>query len=144
MPPRERSGCGWRDRLVSREDASLSPAAWIHAVDIDGAKLHYHRWSTELYYILDGTGSVLLDEVEQPVAKGTLVHIPPGVVHGARGRMRILVVGVPDIAEDDNFEALERRILAPSGDRHRQVEHLGCTIGPLVLCTVLTLEPARS
>jgi len=24
-------------------------------------------------------------------------------VHGARGRMRVLVVGVPDIAEDDLF-----------------------------------------
>jgi quercetin dioxygenase-like cupin family protein len=37
------------------------------------------------------------------VAKGSLVHIPPGVVHGARGQMRVLVVGVPDIADDDYF-----------------------------------------
>jgi hypothetical protein len=37
--PRERSACGRRDRLISREDAPLSPAAWAHAVDIDGAKL---------------------------------------------------------------------------------------------------------
>src|SRR5438445_12236033 len=35
---RERSACGWRDRLISREDAALSPAAWAHAVDIDGAR----------------------------------------------------------------------------------------------------------
>src|ERR1044071_27842 len=48
--PRERSACGWRDRLISREDAALSPVAWAHAVDIDGAKLHYHKRSTELYY----------------------------------------------------------------------------------------------
>jgi hypothetical protein len=27
------------------------------------------------------------------------------VIHGARGRMRVLVVGIPDIAEDDYFEA---------------------------------------
>src|SRR6188508_1542715 len=103
--PRERSTCGWRDRLISREDAPLAPAAWAHAVDIDGAKLHYHKRSTELYYVLDGSGSVILDGVEQPVSKGSLVHIPPGVVHGARGRMRVLVVGVPDIADDDYFEA---------------------------------------
>jgi mannose-6-phosphate isomerase-like protein (cupin superfamily) len=104
--PRERSACGWRDRLISQEDAPLSPAAWAHAVDIDGARLHYHKRSTELYYVLDGSGSVLLDGVVQPVSKGSLVHIPPGVVHGARGRMRVLVVGIPDIAEDDYFEAL--------------------------------------
>jgi len=103
--PRERSTCGWGDRLISREDDWLSPAAWAHAVDIDGAKLHYHKRSTELYYVLDGSGAVSLDGVEQPVSKGSLVHIPPGVIHGARGRMRVLVVGIPDIAEDDYFEA---------------------------------------
>lgn len=105
--PRERSACGWRDRLISREDVSLSPAAWAHAVDIEQAKLHYHKRSTELYYVLDGCGSVILDGVEHPVSKGSLVHIPPGVIHGARGRVRVLVVGIPDIAEDDYFEAPE-------------------------------------
>lgn len=55
--------------------------------------------------VLDGSGSVLLDGVDHRVTKGSLVHIPPGVVHGARGRMRVLVVGVPDIADDDYFEA---------------------------------------
>lgn len=101
--PRERSACGWRDRLISHEDQSLSPAAWAHAVDIDGAKAHYHQRSTELYYVLEGEGSVTLDGIEHPVTKGSLVHIPPGVVHGATGRMRVLVVGIPDIAEDDYF-----------------------------------------
>jgi mannose-6-phosphate isomerase-like protein (cupin superfamily) len=105
--PRERSTCGWRDRLISREDAPLSPAAWAHAVNIDGAKLHYHKRSTELYYVLSGSGTVLLDGMEQAVSAGSLVHIPPGVIHGARGQMRVLVVGIPDIAEDDYFEAEE-------------------------------------
>ena len=101
--PRERSTCGWRDRLISREDESLHPAAWAHAVDIDGAKPHYHKRSTELYYVLDGGGTVSLDGTEHEVKKGSLVHIPPGVVHGAKGRMRVLVVGIPDIADDDYF-----------------------------------------
>lgn len=103
--PRERSACGFRDRLISREDAELGPVAWAHAVDIDGAKPHYHKRSTELYYVVDGEGSVILDGVEESVRKGSLVHIPPGVVHAARGRMRVLVIGVPDIADDDYFPA---------------------------------------
>jgi quercetin dioxygenase-like cupin family protein len=49
----------------------------------------------------------VLDGQEHPVKPGSLVHIPPGVVHSARGRMRVLVVGVPDIAEDDYFPATE-------------------------------------
>lgn len=105
--PRERSTCGWRDRLISREDAPFGPAAWAHAVDIDGARLHYHKRSTELYYVLDGSGTVSLDGVAHEVTCGSLVHIPPGVVHGAQGRMRVLVVGIPDIAEDDYYDAGE-------------------------------------
>ena len=99
--PRERSTCGWRDRLISREDVDV--AAWVHAVDIDGAREHYHKRATELYYVLEGEGVVVLDGEEHSVRKGSLVHIPPGVVHGARGRMRVLVTGIPDIGDDDIF-----------------------------------------
>jgi mannose-6-phosphate isomerase-like protein (cupin superfamily) len=99
--PRERSTCGFRDRLISREDAGV--AAWVHAVDIDGAKEHYHKRAVELYYVLDGSGTVVLDGVEHAVRKGSLLHIPPGVVHGARGRMRILVIGIPDVRDDDLY-----------------------------------------
>lgn len=102
--PRERSECGWRDRLISREDAALEPIAWAHAVDIDGAKPHFHKVATELYYVLEGRGAVMLDGVEHEVWKGSLVHIPPGVVHSAVGKMRVLVVGIPDIGEADYFE----------------------------------------
>jgi quercetin dioxygenase-like cupin family protein len=101
--PRERSTCGWRDRLISREDEGTGVAAWAHAVDIDGARLHYHKRGTELYYLLEGEGVVVLDGVDHAVKKGSLVHIPPGVVHGAKGQMRVLVVGIPDIADDDLF-----------------------------------------
>ena len=78
-------------------------AAWAHAVDIDGAKPHYHKIATELYYVLDGEGSVMLDGEEREVRKGSMVHIPPGVVHGAVGKMRVLVVGIPDIDDSDVY-----------------------------------------
>ncbi len=99
----ERSTCGWRHLLISRQDAARDVAAWVHAVDIDGAKPHFHKRGTELYYVLEGDGCVRLDGIEHPVRKGSLVHIPPGVVHGATGRMKVLVVGIPDIGEDDLF-----------------------------------------
>lgn len=100
--PRERSTCGWRDRLLSREDEG-NVVAWAHAVDIDGAREHFHKIATEIYYVLEGEGSVMLDGIEHPVRKGSLVQIPPGVVHGARGKMRVLVLGVPHMREDDLY-----------------------------------------
>ena len=98
---RERSACGHRYRLLSRGDEDV--AAWVHAVDIDGAKPHYHKIATELYYVLEGEGSVMLDGEERAVRKGSMVHIPPGVVHGAVGKMRVLVVGIPDIDDLDVY-----------------------------------------
>ena len=98
---KERSACGHRYRLISKDDEDV--AAWAHAVDIDGAKPHYHKRATELYYVLEGSGKVVLDDEEREVRPGTMVHIPPGVVHGAIGQMRVLVVGIPDIDDSDVY-----------------------------------------
>ena len=89
--------------MISVQDSDDGVAAWAHVVDIDGAKEHYHKVATELYYVLEGSGHVRLDGVEHEVRKGSVVHIPPGVVHGAVGRMRVLVVGIPDMSEGDLF-----------------------------------------
>lgn len=99
--PSEPSTCGRRYRLISRQDAGV--AAWAHVVDIDGGREHFHRRATELYYVLDGQGTIRLDGHEHAIGPGSIVHIPPGVVHGASGRMRVLVIGIPNIAEDDLF-----------------------------------------
>lgn len=98
---RERSTCGWRHKLITEGDEDI--AAWAHAVDLDGTKPHYHKRSTELYYVIEGEGSIFLDGEQHPLHKGSIVHIPPGVIHRAKGRMRVLVVGIPDIAEDDLY-----------------------------------------
>src|SRR3954447_10582862 len=52
----------------------------------DGADLHVHRRHTDLFYVLDGELTIRLgprgEEVTMPT--GTLVRVPPGVVHGFR------------------------------------------------------------
>lgn len=101
--PCERSACGHRYRLISREDAGAGVAAWAHVVDINDSTMHFHKEGTELYYVLEGEGTIRLDGVDHPLRRGTMVHIPPGVTHSATGRMRVLVVGIPDIREEDYF-----------------------------------------
>lgn len=97
----ERSTCGWRYRLISKGDENA--VAWAHTVDIDGAKEHYHKVATELYYVLEGEGEIIINGQSYPIRKGSIVHIPPGVVHGAKGKMRVLVIGIPDISDTDLF-----------------------------------------
>jgi mannose-6-phosphate isomerase-like protein (cupin superfamily) len=101
--PSEASTCGRRYRLISVQDARDGVAAWTHVVDIDGSREHYHKRGTELYYVLEGEGAIRLDGQEYAIRKGSVVHIPPGVVHGAVGKMRVLVVGIPDIDDSDLF-----------------------------------------
>ena len=52
----------------------------------DGADLHVHRHHTDLFYVLAGEMTVRLGPVgeERAVAAGTLVRVPPLVVHGFR------------------------------------------------------------
>ena len=90
---KEPSACGHRYRLLSK----------AHAVEIDGAEHNYHKKTTELYYVLEGQGTVILDGKEEQVQKGTIIQIPPGVIHGAVGKMKVLVVGIPDIDDSDIY-----------------------------------------
>ena len=51
----------------------------------DGAGLHIHREHTDLFYVLEGELTVkLADDEEVAAGAGTLVTIPPLVVHGFR------------------------------------------------------------
>ncbi len=46
---------------------------------------------------------MVLDGEEVEVRPGSMIHIPSGVVHGAIGKMRVLVVGIPDIDDADVY-----------------------------------------
>ena len=50
----------------------------------DGADRHVHRRHSDIFYVLDGELTLLLETGERTAAAGTLVTIPPLVVHGFR------------------------------------------------------------
>jgi mannose-6-phosphate isomerase-like protein (cupin superfamily) len=52
----------------------------------EGADLHVHRHHTDLFYVLEGELTIRLGPEDAPVAMptGTLVRVPPLVVHGFR------------------------------------------------------------
>jgi mannose-6-phosphate isomerase-like protein (cupin superfamily) len=84
--------CGQIRPLVEEADAA---AAEIHHVEIQDAKLHYHERTDEFYYIIDGTGRMVLDDEEIELHPGVVVYVPRGVRHKAVGRLTVLTVCIP-------------------------------------------------
>ncbi len=74
-------------RVEILSDHEAVHATWTrYGPHRDGADLHVHRRHTDLFYVLDGELTVLLgpDGDQVAVPAGTLVRVPPLVVHGFR------------------------------------------------------------
>ncbi len=98
--PRHLTMNGDYQRFIDADDTGRV-AAFAQVVELRRDREHYHRRSAELYYVLDGEGQIMLDGQAVAVRSGSVVHVPPGVIHAVRGRLRLLVVGIPEISEDD-------------------------------------------
>jgi mannose-6-phosphate isomerase-like protein (cupin superfamily) len=84
--------CGQIRPLIEEGD---SAAAEVHHVEIDHAKLHYHERTDEVYYVIDGEGTMVLDDEEIELHRGVVVYVPRGVKHKAIGRLTVLTVCIP-------------------------------------------------
>ena len=62
-------------------------AAEVHHVEIVDAKLHYHAKTDEFYYVIDGQGTMILDDEVIELHKGVVVYVPRGVKHKAVGKL---------------------------------------------------------
>ncbi len=96
----ERSTCGFRKRLITADDGSPLSASYVA---INDATPHYHVKTTELYYVLEGEGTLELDGQAIPVSAGSAVLIRPNVRHRAAGNIVALVVGSPPFHQEDLF-----------------------------------------
>jgi mannose-6-phosphate isomerase-like protein (cupin superfamily) len=92
--------CGESTRLLTIADG---PLVNFHVTAIRDAAKHFHRHTTELYYILEGTGTLELGEAVVPVEPGMLVVIPALVPHRLRSEagVRTMVLGIPALDPDD-------------------------------------------
>jgi len=84
--------CGQIRPLIEERDGA---AVEVHHVEIDNAKLHYHERTDEIYYIIAGQGTMILDDEEIPVREGVVVYVPRGVKHKAVGKLTVLTVCIP-------------------------------------------------
>jgi mannose-6-phosphate isomerase-like protein (cupin superfamily) len=84
--------CGQIRPLI---EASDEAAAEVHHVEIDNAKLHYHKQTDEVYYVIDGHGTMTLDDDTIELHRGVVVYVPRGVKHKAIGKLTVLTVCIP-------------------------------------------------
>ncbi len=78
--------------------------ASLHVTDISiDARTHYHKRLTEIYYVLEGQGTMELDGEHHPVRPGDAILIKPGCRHRAVGSLRVIVVAVPTFDPADEW-----------------------------------------
>ena len=93
--------CG---EIRCRIEAGDQAAGEVHHVKIQDAKMHYHAHTDEFYYVIDGQGSMTLDDAEIELHKGVVVYVPRGTKHKAVGNLTVLVVCVPPGVLNDIHE----------------------------------------
>jgi mannose-6-phosphate isomerase-like protein (cupin superfamily) len=96
-----RETCGQIRPLIEKKDGAVADALYV---EIDHAKLHYHTRTDEIYYVLDGQGTMTLDDEEIELHQGVAVYVPRGIKHKATGKLKVLVVCIPAGFEDDVHE----------------------------------------
>lgn len=101
------------DVFKVRELEEFSPQSMVKKVPISDEKcnvillffdtnqelpLHKHQNSHELFYVIEGEGTLMRGSEEQGVKGGDLTLAPAGVMHGlrtAQNRMKVLAVQTP-------------------------------------------------
>lgn len=84
--------CGVVRSLIEESDQAAGEVLYV---EIEDAKLHYHKQTDEFYYVIDGQGTMLLDDQEIELHKGVVVYVPRGVKHKAIGKLTVLTVCIP-------------------------------------------------
>lgn len=96
--------CGDSTRVLTAADgAPLS----LHVTSIRDAVRHYHRETTEVYYILAGVGKMELNGDWVDLEPGSVLWIEPGTRHRLVSEMGIqtIVVALPAFdAADEYFD----------------------------------------
>ena len=100
--PTVNCSCGQSTRPLTAADGV---ACNLHVTFIMDSVKHYHRACTEVYYILEGSGKMELNDDVIDVEPGMIVYIEPYTFHRlvSPEGVRTIVFGVPAFKGDDEF-----------------------------------------
>jgi len=97
--------------LLDRSNAPVAHQSLAEATLEPGTATvrHYHRAAEEIYYLVEGAGTMEVDGAESRVRAGDAVLIPPGAWHRIAadpgGPLRLLCCCSPPYAHGDTFFA---------------------------------------
>jgi mannose-6-phosphate isomerase-like protein (cupin superfamily) len=91
------------DMPIPRKDESFAICD-MRRLDVSGA--HYHTGGeTEIYFVLEGRGTVYVGGIGRAVKPGSVVVTPPDTAHFTRSRKLVLgVVNTPPFSADNYRE----------------------------------------
>ena len=92
-------------RIIDVEEGSLTIKVILHA----GYAMNYHSHErrSEIWNVVTGSGTVLLDGEKRPVTAGDVINIPVGMKHKISAQERMVVIEVQigeDIAKEDKIK----------------------------------------
>ena len=95
-------------RIIDVEEGSLTTKVTLNAGH--AMNYHSHERRSEVWNVVSGSGTVLLDGVEHAVAAGDVIDIPVGMKHKISARERMVVIEVQvgaSISKEDKVKWAE-------------------------------------
>lgn len=92
-------------RIIDVEEGSLTIKVILHAGH--AMNYHSHERRSEIWNVVSGSGTVLLDGEKRPVTAGDVIDIPVGMKHKISAQERMVVIEVQigeDIAKEDKIK----------------------------------------
>jgi mannose-6-phosphate isomerase-like protein (cupin superfamily) len=80
----------------------------VHIVEVSMGTTHYHEGYDEVYYVLDGRGSLNIDGEIYSLRPGAVAVIPRGIPHSLEatsqdgGALKFIIFGTPAMPIDDS------------------------------------------
>lgn len=93
----KQTGCGLIYELSNPIDRPHESFAIADMRSIKCTEPHYHREETEIYFVLQGHGIVVVGDKEEKVQKGSVIVTPPHNVHYTipRENLVLAVINTP-------------------------------------------------
>ena len=94
--------CGESTRILTATDGG--PCS-LHVTSIRDSARHYHRETSEVYYILEGKGRIELNGDWHDIQPGSVIHIEPETRHRvvSEAGLKTIVVALPPFRESDEY-----------------------------------------